>query len=251
MIICTKKSVIEDAEVTVEKTTYGYRVTTQAGFDFEFDSRLIESVPDVMFLNKDAFGNPAFTWFSESANCRDGYLSSRIRKRIYDPMAMCVAVIAIDALNEVHIYTFGKTHIVDDLPCIEVGMSFDPDSLAFGKSSTDVIAEFVPSVTKFIKHQREKQLAIGKISETESLAGLEAQVDLLTKGMEIVMSLVPQESRPAWWEDFKQAVFPIASVDYGNDLSIQSAIDTVRQQKESIRLIQSQYFAKVKAIYDN
>lgn len=254
MIICTKQTNIDEAEVVLTKTKFGYLVKTKYGFEFEFDSRLVDNAPDIMFLNKDQFGKPAFTWFSESTNTRDGYLSSRIRKRIQDPMSMCVAIIGIDEFGESHAFAFGNTHITneeerDPSKCVEVGMSFLEGDLAYGKSSSEVMAECVPSMSKYVKRMREKQLAIGKISETDSLAALEAQVDMLTHGLSVVMALVPEESQPSWWGEFKKTVFPISSVDNETEDGVRAAFDTISKQKAFIRSVQQQYYSKVKSIY--
>ena len=247
MILCPKKDNSVDARVRISKTEFGFVVEADDNYRFEFDSRLVKTVPDMMFLNRDIFGNPAFTWLSETASCRDGYLSSRIRKRIFNDTSMCVAVIAIDQDHVPHIYAMEAASFNDDLEYIEVGYFMDQEGAAFGRSSSEVMGHHIPSLSAFVKHCREKQLVVGKISETDSLMALETQVDLLTKALATVIARTPG-ARPDWWDEFELAMMPHSSIP-ATPAGVTKMIGDAKDHKEKIRAIQAEYFAKVSEIY--
>lgn len=250
MIICSQKmSSLEDAELKITTTEFGY-IVEQPGTDyrFEFDVRLVTDRPDMMFLNRDSWGKPAFTWLSETANCRDGYTSSRIRKRIMFDTNRCFAVIAIDASGQFHIYAMRRTFFVNNDEVVEVGYELG-EGLHPGMSSSEIVAHYVPSMSRFAEHCRAKQLANGRISETDSLAALECQVDLLTKALSSVVASLPAESRPMWWSDVESALTPFSTCKA--DADVPAALAVALEQKEKVRTIQAEYYSKLAEIYGN
>lgn len=231
---------MSDAKFKISAKPSGFMVEgIDSGFKFEFVTAAVTDRPDIMFLYRDAWGQPAFTWFSEIASNRDGYISSRLRKRSFDPLAPTIAAIGVDESGAAFIYSSELVFTSDAFQSV-------PDELVNGNSMSDVLGEMTPSLSKFAKHCRLKQIALGKISPTDSLAALEAQVDLLTRALTEVIAGMPAESRPGWWPGVELAFGPLTSVD-----SVEKAISDAVEQKAKVRQVQKDYFAAVKAVYED
>lgn len=198
MLICPISLTAEQAQIhtgemlRVVKAPSGAVTVTLVNsmFEFTFDPALVTQRPDVMFLNKNTVGGPAFTWLSQTGDSADGYLSSRTAKRIHAD-SVCLALFGVDAQGEVFVYALrGVLEHEGFASVVEVGFN-DPkaekrssnvtDVLLNNPTSSGTLAHYASASLKaFIQHMHLKQVTLAKLSTARSLDTLERQVDLLT-----------------------------------------------------------------------
>lgn len=256
MLICKKHIPATDTNpyvgeiLQIEKSGSTVNVKIKGtDFDFTFDAALVSSKPDVMFLNRDTVGQPTFTWLSQVGNSADGYLSSRVAKRIHQD-SICLALFGVDAEGGIYVYSLRMVHgAVGFDSIVEVGFN-DPksgkqtdatDVLMSNATSSGTLAHYASASLKaFIHHMHLKQSTSNKLSTTRALDALERQVDLLTH---LVVALATQAGIST---NGLAEVLDVASADPS---AAEKSIARVIAYKDHVRNVAQAHGEAVKAIY--
>jgi len=224
----------EEAEFVITMNANGFTLT-KGEKSWTFDPTLVEFFPDILNLIENQKGEFHTTWFSEVTNNRDGLAAQRTRNMSFDFNARYAVSVALLPDETWHVYC---NHVVyvENAEAVVVGYM----------KSTDVFVERFPSLVKFVQHGRAKQKALGRINQSDSVAALEIQVDLLTR---VVSDLVLANPtlKPLWWDDYVAAVAQNEATQvYDSD---GAAIASILAEKSRARAIQAEYFARLAEIY--
>lgn len=229
-------SVRNEAEYVVSREGRTWRISTPDGaFEFVFDETLVEFAPDIAFLGEGARGLALF-WGAEVYGTRDGLAHAQHRTHMF--RLNNIATFAIEDSGVSHCYVNGKVHVdACDEPVVEVGYG-EP-------AASEIFIEHTPPMRKFLKRMYAKKKAIGRINTLDSVAGLECQVDFLTKIVFDLADRLPVSERPELVEKLRQATSGVMVDDVrdANDL-----IGDIRLLKSSIRNEQVKYFTRLAEI---
>lgn len=235
--------------LTLEKRTDGTVTVGIEGdaFSFTFDPAQVRDRPDVMFLNKNTLGQPAFTWLSQTGDSGDGYWSSRIAKRIHTN-SVCLILLAVDANGEVFAYSLRAVRQAPGFDKVEEVGFYNPidgksyqanEALLSNATSSGTLAHYAsPSLKAFIQEMHNRQVTMAKLSTVRSLDAIERQLDLMT---ELALSLAEKAGVDV--EDLK----PI--LDHSRSSNRNKSIESVIALKKATRKVQEDHSEKVKQIY--
>lgn len=224
----------EKAEYVITVLENGFTLTNGEK-SWTFDPALIEFYPDILNLVVDQKGEFRTTWFSETTNNRDGLVAQRTRNMSFDINGRYAVSVALLPDHTWHVYCNHSVY-VENANAVEVGYM----------KSTDVFVERFPSLAKFVQHGRAKQRALGRINQSDSVAALEIQVDLLVRVVKQLLAANP-ELKPQWWDDYVAAVSANESTAVYADEA--AAIASIAEEKSRVRAVQAEYFARLAEIY--
>ncbi len=224
--------------MSIARLPNGWKITdsrVDPAFEFVFDEKALEFVPDIAFLSVGSNG-PELSWASEIYASRDGLAHSLQRKLIKQNHT--IATFAVDETGESHCFLNGES----------AAIVYDGEVALAGnhiKSPIEVIDFFVPQMRKFVRRMLLKKKLLGRINPLDSLAALESQVDILTGIVAQLAAAVPPEKRPPGINQLMQAV---TGVTTDAVRPVGELLEDLRQQKAHIRSQQETYFAGRQAI---
>lgn len=193
-----------------------------AGSVFEFDASLVNFFPDIATLIHCEDGEFRLQWNSEAINDKAGYYSSLWRKKA--PMKfVAVASFFVESRTAVHVFT--------RLP-VEYTGNVEAHQVEGNKRADEVFADFNATAKALCQRATAKKTLLGKINTNDSMAMLEAQLDLLTH-------VVLNDSKA---EESKQALSEaVASRTVDSVHAIDKLKETVARQKAHLRNVQQEY----------
>lgn len=213
--------------VHIEKTAYGWKVE-KAGKVLDFDVRKLEFQPDMANLFE-GYHELFIDWSSGNSCDKAGFFSSMFRNRGYN----------FEHIGSIYVDAAGESHLFTRFP-VECAAGTEPTiiehDVAKGTRSEDAFLRCLPESSGFAawnQRHRTKINMLGHISANDSLAALEAQVDLLTK---IVLGIAPESDEKAALAEATAGV----TVDTIHDLA--KLQQTIARQKAHIRAEQKKYF---------
>lgn len=193
------------------------------GSTFEFDASLVNFFPDIATLIYCEDGEFRLQWNSEAINDKAGYYSSLWRKRA--PMNF-VAVASFFAESR------DTIHVLTRIPVVYTG-DVDVREVAGTKRAIEFFADFNVTAKALCQRAEAKKVLLGKINTNDSMAMLEAQLDLLTH---IVLS----DDKA---EESKQALTEAVSSNTADTIhTIAKLKETITRQKSHLRSVQQNYF---------
>lgn len=218
-----------EGTVSVEQHGAGWRLSA-AGWSFEFDASLAPSKPDVALLALNRRGQPRMVWGREMFNERAGIAFAMGRNDIA-LTAPFIAAFAVEEGGTPHCFVMTGNTYVGDLQC---------EVVQGGQSFIDVFHESVPALRAYIQKAVAKRVLLGSVLYADSLAALEAHVDLLTQVVARVVPLLPESERPS----VAQALADIVAADGVNALHTQEKLlADITSQKQKLRDLQRAYIA--------
>lgn len=149
------------------------------------------------------------------------------------------------ACHEGYILSVGWGETPDDLAVISFRAArYDGDYKRFNR--TDMAQNFVDEVipgfaARRLKYVEARRNALTKITPLDSISELEKQVDLLSTMVFDLVSRLPEQDKPVWFEAYRSAVNDNASTKFK---SVAQNIADIAETKGKIREIQSDYFTK-------
>ncbi len=179
----------EENSISVIEATNGWRLSgsaNDASWSFEFDSTRVTDKPDIAFLVINRLGQPKLVWASEVYNDRvaHAHVASRVNVSAIEP----VAVFAVESNGDAHCFVSGSNVYVGNLDCV-----IDTS----GRTQSEVIGAQIPGLGAYSRKLMAKKALLGRVSTTDSLAALEAQLDLLTSVVDFLVTRLPVTERPA------------------------------------------------------
>ena len=234
----------DEAEVIIAITKDSFKlivpnVQSPAGEQsFLFQPGLIESWPDIMNIVRDQLGYLKLFWATEVMNNRDGLAAQCSRKRVPNLMERHLVSVALCPDKSWTAYVNQKAFIV-----MEDGAQGDVVETGW-YHAISIFEEYAPSILPFVRHNRAKQKALGRLRQHDAVNALELQVDLLC---EIVNTFVTGAPIPEWWPTlYTQIQANKAHSIYPT--SISECIGFITQEKSYTRQIQRDYFAEMAEI---
>lgn len=234
-MLIARGTVIEAAEdsISVIEATHGWVLSGRINdgpWSFEFDSTLVSNKPDMAFLVINRLGSPKLVWASEVYNDRvaHAHVMSRVNVSAIEP----VAVFAVEASGDAHCFVSSSNVYVGNLDCV-----IDTS----GRTQSEVIGALVPSLQSYLRKLLAKRALLGQLSTTDSLAALEAQLDLLTSVVSSLTLRLPEEERPAL------AALLTGITDQAGTATLHSEdklLQEIEGHKLKVRVLQREYFAQ-------
>lgn len=190
-MLIARKIVAEatDDSISVSETANGWRLDGPrfgSPWTFEFDSTLVTDKPDVAFLVISRLGIPRLVWASELFNDRVAHAHAMSRANV--STIAPVAAFAVEGDGKAHCFVSNSETCVGGLECV-----IDES----GKAQSDVLASHIPALADYFRKLNAKRALLGKVSTTDSLGALEAQVDMLTSVVNFLVSKLPQSEQPS------------------------------------------------------
>lgn len=218
-----------EGTVSVEQRSASWQLSA-SGWSFEFDATLAPTKPDIALLALNRRGQPRLVWGREVFNERAGITFAMGRNDIA-LTAPFIAAFAVEEDGTPHCFVMSGNTYVGDLQCTVV---------QGGQSFTDVFQEQVPGLRAHIQKAVAKRALLGSVLYADSLAALEAQVDLLTQVVARVVSLLPESERPG----VAQALAEIVAANGVTGLHTQEKLlAEITSQKQKLRDLQRAYIA--------
>ena len=192
--------------------------------EFVFDNELVGFKPDVAYLGYDVGSRDFFlSWSSEIAETRDGssyvYLRNKMHLEHNNSANLNLATIWAGSTPSVRILG----------PCYVESADCEIKECSYGSGLT-ILANNIPEVAEYVNRINAKRALLRKVNELNSLAMIEAQLDLLTKH---VLQSLPNSELEATLQG-------ICTTDIHNE---QKLLQTIKNQKTHLRNIQKEYFA--------
>lgn len=193
-----------------------------AGRTFEFDVSLVNFFPDIATLIYCEDGEFRLQWNSEAINDKAGYYSALWRKKA--PMHfIAVASFFAESPDAIHIFT--------RIPVVYTG-DVEVHQVEGNKRTDEVFAEFNATAKALCQRAEAKKVLLGKINTNDSMAMLEAQLDLLTH-------VVLNDDKA---EESRQALAEAVSTNTVDTIhAITKLKETVTRQKTHLRTVQQNY----------
>lgn len=234
-MLIARGTVTEPAEdsISVIEVTHGWVLSgriNDGSWSFEFDSTLVADKPDMAFLVINRLGSPKLVWASEVFNDRvaHAHVMSRVNVSAIEP----VAVFAVEATGDSHCFVSSSNVYVGNLDCV-----IDTS----GRTQSEVIGALVPGLQSYLRKLIAKRTLLGQLSTTDSLAALEAQLDLLTSVVSSLIVRLPEAERPAL------AALLTGITDQAGTATLHSEdklLQEIEGHKLKVRALQREYFAQ-------
>lgn len=193
------------------------------GKSFTFSPSLMQFFPDIANLVFGVDGEFYLQWSSEAINDKSGFASALWRKRA--PLtSSSIASFFAESEETVHVFTRLPVILPEGVDAIQVAPSLRAEE-AFSQCSD--LAKL------YTQRAAAKRILLGKININDSLAMLEAQLDLLTH---VVLNDDQAESSKAALQT------AISGVDVMSIHSMDKLKETILRQKAHIRNNQKEYF---------
>lgn len=197
---------------------------------FTFDVSLAPSKPDIALLAISRRGQPRLVWGHEVFNERAAIAFAMGRNDIA-PATSFLAAFAVEADATAHCFVMGDNTYVGSLDCVITPA---------GQSFIDVFQQHVPSLRPYIRKALAKRALLGRILYADSLAALEAQLDLLTQVVAQAVHLQPESER----SDLSLALTDlVATHGVGGLHSQEKLLADITAHKHRLRDLQRAYLA--------
>lgn len=173
--------------ITVSETVLGWQLSAGGlrPWSFEFSSDQAAEKPDVALLALNRVGQPRLIWGAELFNERAAMAFALSRNDI-PPSNPFLAAFAVEADGSSHCFLMQPAPVGADCATETDGRSF-----------VSVFQEHVPGIRAYLQKAIAKRALLGNVAYGDSLAALEAQVDLLTNVVAALAELIPEIQRPA------------------------------------------------------
>lgn len=234
-MLIARGTVTEAAEdsISVIEATHGWVLSgriNDGSWSFKFDSTLVSNKPDMAFLVINRLGSPKLVWASEVFNDRvaHAHVMSRANVSAIEP----VAVFAVEATGDAHCFVSSSNVYVGNLDCV-----IDTS----GRTQSEVIGALVPGLQSYLRKLLAKRALLGQLSTTDSLAALEAQLDLLTSVVSSLIARLPEAERPAL------AALLTGITEQAGTATLHSEdklLQEIEGHKLKVRALQREYFAQ-------
>lgn len=197
---------------------------------FTFDPDLVEFAPDMAHLGFGAYGLFLF-WGSETSGDKAGFVSAAHRNLMNDMHHIATFFICEDR----------TTHMFSRIANLDIDESVgETEKISWVGSmrAGDALAKCIPEAADYIKRHHAKRKILGHINLNDSLAMLEAQLDMLTK---IVLERIPEDERTDVARALAEATGNTSVLSLH---PIDKLKETVKNQKTHIRSEQKTYFSE-------
>lgn len=171
--------------IRVQQTATGFIMSSsEYQLYWQFDFKRLQHGNDMMYVVQDRGRNVKYIWKSEFANSKDG-LAAALQRNNVDVFAP-LAVIAIGQQpgDWAALFMTNTTQTAGDFTKL--------DAKYERMRSDHILMDLVPSMAPMIQGYDDKMALLRQIRTNDSIAALEAQVDLLTTWM---AALIPEEFR--------------------------------------------------------
>lgn len=204
-------------------------VVTYKEKTFTFNPDLVDFAPDMAHLGLGCDGLFLY-WTSSASGDKTGFYHSILRNRMWKMEHIASFFICEDK----------TTHMYTRLPALVDKSVTDVQLKHWEKPvrSGEVFAEFIPEAAAYIQRNHTKRKMLGHININNSLAMLEAQLDMLTQ---IVLDRIPLEERTEMSNALMDAVADTSVVQLH---SIEKLKETIQNAKSYIRNEQRIYFSE-------
>lgn len=193
--------------------------------EFVFDSAALEFAPDIAYLSHSYRDGYFLSWASEIAESRSGAAAAMVRHALLDEKPQRAFHLADFWVGENGV----AAHICGDCFVKDAG-GHEVINVEDHRSAMGLFAERIPEAAEFIKRMRAKQKLIRRVNELNSLAMLEAQLDLVTK---LVLAHHPDSKLQGVLEG-------VMTTDIHNE---EKLLATIKNQKSYLRALQDEYFS--------
>ncbi len=194
------------------------------GKHFIFDPKLVNFHPDIANLYYGMDNAFHLQWGSETINDKTGFASSMWRNRM--PItASPLASFFVESSTKVHVFT--KRPVA-----LNAAIFMPHKNVESNKRAEEVFATEIPLASEYMRRAVAKRKLLGRINTNDSMAMLEAQLDLLTH-------VVLNDSKA---EDAKSV---LSEALLGNTVdeihNLAKLKQTIQRQKRHLRLVQMEY----------
>ncbi len=223
---------INEETVVVSKVVEGWKLSGMAGtipWEFTFDTSLVTDRPDIAFLVTSRMGKPGLVWTSEIFNDRvsHAHVMGRVNVSSVNP----IAVFAIDENGETHCFVSNPQAHVGDLECV---VDESPET------QSEILIKHIPSFGAYFKKLQAKSKLLAGVRTTDSLAALEAQLDMLTTMVGALIEKLPESEKPAFALQFLDINKRVGTASIHPAEKMLSDLET---HKTKMRALQGEYFA--------
>lgn len=217
---------------SIEKNSEGWKISLPGKESFFFKDADVEFYPDLATLWFGVDG-PFLMWASETTRSKSGYMNCLARHGGIGTKP--VASFFIDANGESHLFYYGEANAeVTGVTPIVLTQNYTVVS--------EVFKVHIPSSVPFFVHQKAKKNLLARISPEDSLAMLEAELDLLISVL-IESNLLQSDAFTSLCESIKNRTADTAS-------SKEKLLQTIQRQKTHLRKYQKIYFESRGAFTD-
>ena len=223
MLFCSTRVSSTDAAELVVRLAGDKFIVLFNGNEFIFDPTLVCFSPDIATLLCGVNNTLALQWESVAINDKCGFMSAVARKRAATSMNGLISFF-ITSSGEVHAFTRLAVY-VEGVDVIQV------DTIS---RAEDAFAQHIPEAKDYAKRAAAKRKLLAGINTNDSLAILEAQLDLLTH-------IVLGDSKA---DEAKARLFEAFNGNSVSDVhTLEKMSETIKRQKHHIRAKQREYFA--------
>lgn len=211
---------------------YGYKDSwdNDERATFTFDPDLVDFAPDMAHLGFGAYGLFLF-WGSETSGDKAGFVSAAHRNLMNDMHHIATFFVCKDKTT--HMFSRITNLDIDETVGETKQITWDASMRA-----GDALSRCIPEAAAYTQRHHAKRKALGHINLNDSLAMLEAQLDMLTY---VVLERIPVEER----QEMAQA---LADATAETSVCLLHPVEklkkTVRNQKAHIRNEQRTYFTE-------
>ncbi len=222
---------INEETVVVSKVVEGWKLSGMAGttpWEFTFDTSLVTDRPDIAFLVTSRMGKPELVWTSEIFNDRVSH--AHVMGRINVSSVTPIAVFAIDENGETHCFVSNPQAHVGELECV---IDESPET------QSEILIKHIPSFANYFQKLQAKSKLLAGVRTTDSLAALEAQLDMLTTLVGDLIERLADGEKPA---------FALQLMDINKRVGaasvhpVEKLLADLEAHKTKIRALQSKYF---------
>ena len=169
-----KMKVYKEQDKWIIQYIIQYGTISEKKYNFIFDPNIIQFAPDMAHLGLGGYGLFLF-WGSESSGDKCGVTSALQRNGMID----------MNHIGTFFICTDKTTHFCTRVGNLEydesVGEVINASLYEGSRKIGDVLSEHIPEAKAYVQRHHAKRKLLGHINTNDSLAMLEAQLDLLTK----------------------------------------------------------------------
>ena len=201
-----------------------FTVTFPDKGEFTFDTALVDYSPDIAYLQYSVKSSFFLTWSSEIAESRAGAAAALTRNGVFMPGNDTVE----GTLVTFWVGTHAAAHIT--LPCFVESATCDIVDCGNAFSSFTILSRYIPEAAEYIQRVRAKQYLIRHVNELDSLAMLEAQLDIVSK---YIIDTHPESA-------FAKALEGVMVSEVHSE---EKLLDTITNQKRHLRALQKEYIA--------
>lgn len=197
---------------------------------FTFDPDIVGFAPDMAHLGFGAYGLFLF-WGSETSGDKAGFVSAAHRNLMNDMHHIATFFVCEDK----------TTHMFSRIANLDIDESVgETEQITWVGSmrAGDALSMYIPEAAAYTQRHHAKRKALGHINLNDSLAMLEAQLDMLTR---VVLDHIPAEKRQETAQALAEAT---AETSVCLLHPVEKLKETIRNQKAHIRNEQRTYFAE-------